>query len=440
MTKRGLIVLAGYLVRCPLGGYAWQAAHYLIGLAGLGYEVWFYEDTGYFAPAFNPAVNGFGMDYGYGVRAAARFFAGLGLGERWVFVDTEQGREYGPGAGRVEELFREADVVVNLGLLNHRSLENLSGRPSVYIDLDPAYTQIRLVNGDAYLKSVLDRHTHLFTIGENIGTPRSPVPTGGYTWHATRQPVVPELWAVADCAGSSYQAVEKRPSAAFPSSRAVQRTPTYASRLEITEALHPDIFEQPEPEPFSTGSYTTIGQWRSQGRDLTYRGEQFRWCKRTEWLRFLDLPARTVASLEMAMNVESVAGDPELLAAKGWQVVDPLRVSIDPWRYRDYIRGSRGEFTAAKDMNIRLRSGWFSDRTACYLAAGRPVVVQDTGFADILPLGPGLHAFGTVEEAAHGLNTIEADYGRAARYALEVAQEYFAAGKVLASLLGKVGF
>ncbi len=249
--------------------------------------------------------------------------------------------------------------------------------------------QSRPVNGDPYPKSALDGHTHLSPIRENIGTSRSPIPTGGYTWHATRQPVVLEQWAGADCAGNSY---------------------------------------------------TTVGQWRSQGRDLPYRGETFQWCKRTEWLRFLDLPARTAATLEMALNVESVAGDPELLAASGWRIVDPLLVSTDPWRYREYIRGSRGEFTAAKDMNVRLRSGWFSDRTACYLAAGRPVVVQDTGFADVLPLGPGLHAFQTVEEAAQGLNTIEADYHRAAQHATEVAQEYFAAGKVLSDLLGKAGF
>src|SRR5206468_2918111 len=127
---------------------------------------------------------------------------------------------------------------------------------------------------------------------------------------------------------------------------------------------------------------------------------------------------------EVAMNVDSVAGDPELLAAHGWGVVDPLAVSADPWRYRDYVRGSRGEFTVAKDMNVRLRSGWFSDRAACYLAAGRPVVEQDTGFRDVLPLGPGLHAFRTVEEAAAALGAVEADYARASAHAAAVAGEF----------------
>jgi hypothetical protein len=141
----------------------------------------------------------------------------------------------------------------------------------------------------------------------------------------------------------------------------------------------------------------------------------------------------------MAMDVDRVPGDPELLAAHGWRVVDPFAVSTDPWRYRDYLRGSRGEFTVAKDMNVRVRSGWFSDRAACYLAAGRPVVEQDTGFGDILPLGPGLHAFRTVEDAAHAVRVIEAGYERASAHATEVAREYFAAEQVLGRLLHEVG-
>jgi hypothetical protein len=207
-------------------------------------------------------------------------------------------------------------------------------------------------------------------------------------WHPTRQPVVLELWANAG-----------RPRRA----------------------------------------YTTVGKWDTPGRDLTYQGETLQWRKRTEWLRCLDLPARTAADFEVAMNIDSVAGDPELLAAHGWRVADPIAISRDPWRYRDYVRSSRGEFTVAKDMNVRLRSGWFSDRAACYLASGRPVVEQDTGFGDILPLGPGLHAFYTVEEAADAVGVIEADYNRASAHAIEVAREYFAAEKVLGRLLREAG-
>jgi len=139
------------------------------------------------------------------------------------------------------------------------------------------------------------------------------------------------------------------------------------------------------------------------------------------------------------MDVAKVPGDPETLKAHGWRIVDPVAVSTDPWRYRDYLLTSRGEFTVAKDVNIRLRSGWFSDRAACYLAAGRPCVEQDTGFGDVLPVGAGLHAFRTVEEAATAIQTIESNYARASTHATEVAREYFAADRVLKALLAVVG-
>jgi len=382
------IVLTGYLVRNPIGGYAWQAAQYLLGLRALGHEVWFYEHTAHYAPAYNPTTGEFGEAYDYGVGAARRFLDSLGLGDRWVFVDTVHGTEHGPGAGRVAALLREADLLINLGGVNRVPLELRAGRPAVYVDIDPAYTQIRAAEGDEVLRAVLDEHAHHFTFGENVGTARSTLPTGGYRWRATRQPICLDLW-------------------------------------------------QPAAPPGT--AYTTVGTWDARGRDLTFRGEVFRWRKRTEWLRCLDLPTRTGARFEVAMDVAKVPGDPEILRAHGWGVEDPVAVSTDPWRYRDYLRTSRGEFTVAKDVNIRLRSGWFSDRAACYLAAGRPCIEQDTGFGDVLPLGPGLHAFRTVKEAATAIQTIEANYDRASTHAAEVAREYFAADRVLRALLAVVG-
>ncbi len=384
------IVLAGYFVRYPLGGYAWQMAHYLLGLRTLGYDVWFYEDTGDWdcVSAYNPVTNEFGPTYDYGLVAAAKFLGQLGLGDQWVFSDLGRGVESGPGAGRACALLRDADLLISFGAVNRLPPEQRGGRPAVYIDADPVYTQLKAASGDKLLGAILSAHTHLFTFGENIGGLGSTLPTGGFVWHPTRQPVAVELW---------------------------------------DHAYPPGI------------TYTTIGKWNTQGRDLTYQGETFRWCKRTEWLRYLDLPERAQARFEMAMDVENVAGDAELLTSHGWQIANPIAVSADPWRYRDYICTSRGEFTVAKDMNVRLRSGWFSDRAACYLAAGRPVVEQDTGFGEVLPLGPGLHAFRTVDDAANAIGEIEANYGRASAHAAEVAREYFAADRVLGSLLRVVG-
>src|SRR5207249_1049734 len=282
------IVLAGYLVRNPLGGYAWQAAHYLLGLCALGHDAWFYEDTGHFALAYNPLTNDYGPRYEHGIAATADFLGRIGLGERWVFVDAERGVEQGPGAGRAAQLLREADLLINIAGVNRIPPERRVGRPAVYVDIDPAFTQIKAAEGDSLLRAILDEHAHLFTFGENIGTPRSPVPAGGYVWHPTRAPVALEWWADAGPPGTAY---------------------------------------------------TTVGKWDAGGRDVRFRGETFAWRKRTEWIRCLDLPRRTGLAFEIAMDVDSVAGDRALLASNGWQIVDPLAVSADPWRYRERPRG-----------------------------------------------------------------------------------------------------
>jgi hypothetical protein len=382
------IVVASYLIRNPLGGYAWSVAHYLLGLRALGHEPWFYEDTGHYELAYDPAANTFGPEYGYGIRATADFLGRLGFGERWVFVDVASGQEHGPAAGRARDLLREADLLINVAGINRIPPERRGGRPAIYVDIDPAFTQLKAAMGDPLMRAILDEHDAHATVGANIGTPRSAVPAAGYTWHPTRPPVAIECWA--------------------------------------------------DPGPPGP-AYTTVGRWNESTRDLTWEGETYRWRKRSEWLRCLDLPRRTGASFEVAMDVESVPGDLPVLRAHGWAVVDPRAVSIDPFRYRDYLRHSRGEFTVAKDLNIRLRSGWFSDRAACYLAAGRPAVEQDTGFGDDLPLGPGLHAFRTVDEAARAIEAIEADYTRASAHAVAVARECLAADRVVGGLLRLVG-
>jgi hypothetical protein len=333
-------------------------------------------------------TNEFAPSYEYGITATANFLRQIGFENRWVFFDVARGLKHGPGANRIESLLRESDVLISFGPVNRIPIERFRGRSSIFIDSDPVYLQLKLAKGDKALAAFVDAHTLHLTFGENIAKPESNLPTGGYTWHPTRQPVAIELW---ENAGSP--------------------------RL----------------------GYTTVGTWDSKGRDIEYQGEKFTWCKRTEWLRFLGLPGETAGDFELAMDVKGLGGDRDLLTEQGWQVVDPMSISADPWRYRDYVRSSRGEFTVAKDMNVRLRSGWFSDRAACYLAAGRPAVEQDTGFDEVLPLGPGLHAFNTVTEATEAVHMIERDYHRASAHASEVAREYFAADRVLGSMLSRIG-
>jgi hypothetical protein len=286
---------------------------------------------------------------------------------------------------RARAALADADLFVNLAGVNRVPAARRPRAVGVYVDLDPAYTQLRLAAGDAALASLVDEHDACFTLGENIGTPACRIPTGTRHWRPIRQPVVVDLW---------------------------------------------------EPAPVDPAApFTTVGKWDTTGRDVAFEGEVFGWRKRTEWMRFVDLPRTTGRRFRVAMDVASQPEDLARLTAAGWEVVDPLAVSRDPHVYRDFIRHSHGEFTVAKDVNIRLRSGWFSDRSACYLAAGRPVVNQDTGFDEHLPVGAGLFAFRSPEDACAAFATIAADYPGQCRAARALACEHFAPERVLRPLV-----
>ena len=182
---------------------------------------------------------------------------------------------------------------------------------------------------------------------------------------------------------------------------------------------------------------TTIGTWNSAGRDVDFHGQRYSWRKRDEWQGIMDLPDRTGESFALAMEVAD-AGDRATLERAGWEIRDPIGISADDRSYAAFLRASRGEFTTAKDVNVRLRSGWFSDRSACYLAAGRPVVTQDTAFGDVLPTGEGLFSYRSVEDAAAAVRAIAAEPQRHGAAARRIAEEHFAAPVVLGRLLGSL--
>jgi hypothetical protein len=183
-----------------------------------------------------------------------------------------------------------------------------------------------------------------------------------------------------------------------------------------------------------------VCNWKQTGHDIEYQGEIYYWSKHHEFLKFIDLPKRVMPPLELAMPLSTLHPDDySRLASHGWQLVNAHAFTTDPWTYRDYVRASRGEFTVAKDQNVRLRSGWFSERGACYLAAGRPVITQDTGFGTVLPTGEGLFAFNTMEDIMVAFDAIKADYARHSRAARRIAEEYFRAETVLAKVVEDLG-
>ncbi len=359
------ILCSGHLVRYPVGGHSWHHFQYLLGLHRLGHDVAFVEDFGWPESCYDPSRGVMTADPSYGVAYTRRLMRRYGLDGVWCYL-AEDGTAHGMSRERLARWCAECDLYLNLSNVTWiPELEQCRRR--VLVDTDPGLTQL----GAHGLGKPFGWYDALFTYGENIGTPRCPLPTGGLTWHPTRQPVVLDLWAGPGPPGPAY---------------------------------------------------TTVGKWDGGGRAVEFGGRRYGWSKREEWLRVLDLPALTGARFEMAMNVGSVPGDAERLRRHGWHVADPVVVSADPWRYRRYVRASRGEFTVAKELNVRLATGWIGDRTPCYLAAGRPVVAQDTGFGDVLPLGPGLHAFRTLGDAVEAVRAIEADYARASRHAAELAR------------------
>jgi hypothetical protein len=188
----------------------------------------------------------------------------------------------------------------------------------------------------------------------------------------------------------------------------------------------------------ATRYFTTVGHWDQSVKDLEYNGERYSWSKHREFLKILDLPRRTGQEFSLALAID----DPptvRMLEGHGWHVEDAYEASKTLGSYREYIRGSRGELTVAKDMNVRLRSGWFSERSACYLAAGKPVVTQETGFSKSLPTGLGLYAFRTLEDIPPAIEAINSDYEKHSQAAKEIAAEYFDAERVLQQMMTEAG-
>ena len=381
-----IALVAGYVVRCPLAGYAWQALHYLAGLRVLGFDAYFYEDTAWYPDCYDPLSGEMGDVRPAALEFVSEFFAAHGFGERWIFWDARSDRYFGCERPEAREVLDASKLLVSLAAVNR--LPRAVGRRRVFVDIDPGVTQIQ-AQQDAGLRELLDEYDAHFTVGECIGRPGCAVPTGAWTWHPTRQPIVLAQWE------------------ALPTT--------------------------------SSAPFTTIGRWHETRRVQEFDGVRYSWSKREEWLPFLDLPRRTGAAFELALDVDKVPGDREVMAAHGWGLVDPLAVSTDALRYRNYIRASRGEFSLAKALNVRLATGWFSDRSACYLAAGRPVVLQDTGFRATLPTGAGLLAFRTPEEAAEAVHSVIADWPLHSAAARRIAEQHFAAKWVLAELLDRAG-
>jgi len=388
MSSRPKVVVLGMMSKMPVAGVVWQNLHYLLGFERLGCDA-YYVETHARTPSMLMSHRGDDSS-----ALAAEYIAAImrrfGLADRWAFRALhDDGSCFGMSQLELERLYDSADLLLNLHGGTQPLPELAATGRLVYLETDPVQLQLELHHGVAETIEFLEPHSAFFTFAENWGQPDCGLPDQKrFPFQPTRQPVLTDLW--------------------------------------------PDRTAQP------ADLFTTIGNWRQDWRDVTYGGERYTWSKHHEFLKHLDLPQRTGASFELALS-SCEADERALLAEHGWGVRDGLEVSRGIDSYRDYVGSSRGEFTVAKDQNVRLRTGWFSDRSATYLASGRPVVTQDTGFGVALPTGAGLLAFDSSEGAAEAIERVDADYSIHAWAARELAREHFDHAAVLGPLLDFVG-
>jgi hypothetical protein len=373
------IALAGIIGRHPYGGVAWCSLMYLLGLRRLGHDVWYLEDTG--ECNYDPVANTLATDPAYALHTIRRTLEPHGFGDRWCYID-HQGGHHGMADADWRRACRDTDLFLNLsgGCWFWRD-EYVAIPHSAFIDSDPAFTQMALAEGVPWYVEFFSRFGSLFTFGSNIGTPASAVPTGGLDWNHTWQPVSLDQW---------------RPRAAWGRQR-----------------------------------FTTVMTWRIE----SFPGIGGN--KEQEFGAVADIPSRVRAPMEIAINGpgEALEEARRVLAAHKWDTADAFAVSRDAESYRRYIHSSLGEFSVAKSTYVRTNSGWFSDRTECYLASGRPAVVQDTGFSRHLPTGEGLLAFTDVDSAVAGIDAVLSDRARHDAAAAELARAHFSDDVVLPPLL-----
>ncbi|MEO8438821.1 MAG: hypothetical protein ABI540_01240 [Spartobacteria bacterium] len=388
--KRKKIVVMGFMGSMPIAGVIWQHIHYIVGLQRLGHDVYYVEDSARIP--YNPQTFDTNNDFTYASQILAQLANEFGFEHRWAFC-----ARYLPGkptAGlrltKIQQLYIEADAILNVCGTQEFNDDLLRSDSILYLESDPGVEQIKVDQRARSTIEYLGKHRALFTFGENIGTDRFPVPLHKLRWLPTRQPVVSDLWKTIRAPGA-------------------------------------------------TAIFTSIANWSTSGlKDIEWRGEKYLWSKSKEFLRFVGAPKKADEPFELATDIKDEKTRRKFLQ-NGWRFRRPHEMSVDYWRYRDYIRRSKGEFTVAKDQYVRLHTGWFSDRSGCYLAAGRPVITQQTGFTDHYGGDGGLFAFRSLGQIAQAVREINADYKKHSRAARAVACEVFEAEKVLSQVLERAG-
>jgi hypothetical protein len=373
-----IIIVTGAIGRACIGGKAWVYMQYLLGLQRLGFDVYYLEDCGQGSWVYNWDTEEVTTDLEYPATYVQDCLEPVGFGKRWTYRAGDQA--LGMPLSVIQDVCREARLLIVLAdpVTDWRKEYDMPVQRA-FIDVDPGFTQFGLVNGDSPLMETVSRCERHFTVGQNIGSRDCQIPSAGYEWHKIMPPISLPDWQ-------------------------------YAGSGDATD-------------------FSSVMDWRGF-HDVEYEGQAYGQ-KDREFPGFMDLP-RTTGQL---FNLAQMGGDTDLLERHGWCVVPGWIPSATPWSYRDYIQGSRAEFGVAKNGYVKSRGGWISDRSVCYLASGRPVLVQDTGQANSLPVGEGMLCFSNLAEAEAGITAINDDYERHRQAARLLAERYFDAEKVLPAFL-----
>lgn len=381
------VIVSGAIANKHLhGGEAWVRLSWALGFKRLGFQVYFVEQIGRETcvdAAGNIVPFADSENLAYFKRITEQF--GLSGSAALVYEQGEQ--VSGVTYAELLDIAAAAELLVNIS--GHLALEPLMRRfrRKAYVDIDPGFTQFWHVDPGTGFQ--LGGHDFYFTIGENIGASDCSIPTGDIRWRPTRQPVVLEQWPA---------------------------TPNGAG-----------------------GRFTTIANWRGPFGVVQFGDKTFG-LKVHEFRKFVELPRRSSQKFEIALNIHPAdERDLRMLRAHGWEIVDPLTVACDPQAFRRYTQTSGAEFSVAQGIYVDTNSGWFSDRTVRYLASGKPALVQETGFSRNLPVGEGLVAFRTLDEAIAGAERIARDYEEHSRAARAIAEDCFDSDKVLGRLIDEVG-
>lgn len=374
-----LIIVSGAIGRCcGMGGLAWVYMQYLAGLRELGHDVYYLEDCGEGSWVYNWDLQETVTDLRYPASYVTDCLDGIGLAGKWIYRAGDDCE--GISIADFSDICAQADLMImhTVPITVWRPEYDLPRRRT-FIDVDPGFSQMMLANGDRDLHYAVDRCERVFTIGQRFGAPDCPVPDAGREWLKTRPPVFLPDW--------------------------------------------PQVSE-------GTGEFfTSVMQWRGF-KDISFNGFDYGQ-KDKEYPKFIDLPQKT----SQPFLIGVIGAPPDLLSQHGWTAISGEDTARTPWTYRKFIQDSRAEFGVAKHGYVSMRSGWFSDRSVCYLASGRPVLLQDTGQSDWLPVGEGIFIFSDQTEALQGVDAINADYELQRQQARRIAKEYFSTDHVLTALL-----